>query len=125
MDIVITGGSNGIGKCTVDILKDQGHNVVNIDWRGGDICADLGTAEGRSKAICEVREMLPDGFDGLISNAAIAGIEGQTPAQVVSVNYFGATTLIKGLLDLLEKKRVIVWSLVHQASHMAPEQNIQ
>ncbi len=33
----ITGGSSGIGAKTVELLKSQGHEVVNIDLRKCDV----------------------------------------------------------------------------------------
>ncbi len=104
MIVAVTGGSNGIGKCTVGILKARGHEVINIDRCSGDICADIGTPEGRKSIIREIHERYPDGIDGLISNAAIAGIPGQTAADVLSVNYYGAVSIIEGLFDLLQKR---------------------
>jgi NAD(P)-dependent dehydrogenase (short-subunit alcohol dehydrogenase family) len=44
----VTGGSKGIGEKTVGILRRAGHEVINIDIAGGDICVDLGRA-GRLK----------------------------------------------------------------------------
>ena len=105
MIYVITGGSKGMGAATSQILKTQGHEVLNVDYDRGDICADIGTAEGRSTIIDEVHRRYPDGIDGLISNAGIAGVKGEKPSYVLSVNYFGAVAIMEGLYELVEKKR--------------------
>lgn len=105
MVYIITGGSKGIGKCTVDILRGQGHTVVDVS-RSGDIKADMGKPEDRQRAIAQIHEMFPDGIDGVITNAGIPGfIRGQTAADVISVNYFGTVDMLNGLFDLLEKKK--------------------
>ena len=98
---VITGAGSGIGAATAGRLRADGHRVIGIDLRGGDIAADLGTAEGRAAALAAVREQAPDGIDGLVPCAGIAGYTGTDPALLVSVNYFGAIALVEGLHDLL------------------------
>lgn len=106
MVYVVLGGSKGIGKCTVELLKRQGHTVTDISRHGPDIQADIGTAEGRAFAIRRVHELFPDGIDGLVSNAAIpGGFDGQSVGKVISVNYYGNVAIVLGLLDLLEKKQ--------------------
>lgn len=106
MTYVITGGSQGIGKATVAILQAQGHRVIDISLDGSDIQVDLGTVQGRQEAIRRVHELCPDGIDGLISNAGIPGGTPRQPAsKVISVNYFGALSIIQGLFDLLELKQ--------------------
>jgi NAD(P)-dependent dehydrogenase (short-subunit alcohol dehydrogenase family) len=105
MIYVITGGTKGMGAATAQILKTQGHEVLNIDYDRGYICADLGTIEGRQTIIDEVHNRYPDGIDGLISNAGIAGVKGEKPSYVLSVNYFGAVAIMEGLYDLVEKKQ--------------------
>ena len=45
---VITGASSGIGAKTAEILRERGHEVVNIDLKDGDIEANLATKEGRA-----------------------------------------------------------------------------
>ena len=105
MIYVVIGGSKGIGKCTVDILRSAGHTVVDVS-RSGDIKADIGKPTYRRAVIDVVHTMFPDGIDGLVANAGIpGGIRGQTAADVISVNYFGCVKIIEGLFDLLEKKR--------------------
>ena len=53
---VITGATSGIGAKTASILKEQGHEVVNIDLKGGDINANLASKEGRAAAIDELHK---------------------------------------------------------------------
>lgn len=101
----VTGGSSGIGEKTVDILRGHGHTVLNIDRNGGDINVDLGTKEGRAKAIRELHERCPEGLDGLVSNAGIAGLDRFQPAYVLAVNYFGAVAVMEGVYDLLKLKK--------------------
>ena len=95
----VTGGSHGIGAKTVELLKKEGHEVINIDLLKGDITADLVTLEGRQKVIDELHALHPEGLDGLILSAAVSGACG-----IISLNYFGAVSVIKGTYDLLEKR---------------------
>ncbi len=99
----ITGGSSGIGAQTVKLLKERGHEVVNIDMKGGDIEVNLATKEGRQKTIDELHRMHPEGLDGMILNAGVSAACGN-PELIVSLNYFATTELGRGTYDLLEKK---------------------
>ena len=83
---VITGATTGIGAETRRILQSQGHEVLNIDYKGGDITADLSSKEGRKAAIDHVYEKYPDGIDCLICNA---GVGPTAPAPVIfALNFF-------------------------------------
>lgn len=97
---VITGGSSGIGKRTVEILKERGHETVNIDRKDGDINANLATPAGRSAALEELHRRYPEGIDVMICNA---GVNRNIPL-ILSLNYFGATEMAAGAFDLLKKK---------------------
>lgn len=70
---VVTGGSGGIGGKTAEILRGQGHEVVNVDLKDGDICANLAKAEGREEVIRRIHELYPDGIDGLCCHAGVSG----------------------------------------------------
>ena len=101
----VTGGTKGIGKSTVDILRAQGHDVLNIDIDGGDINADLGTAGGRESAVSQIHKNCPDGLDGLVCNAGIGPIPIFKLSYILSVNYFGTVAIAEGLYDLLKMKK--------------------
>ena len=99
----ITGGSSGIGAKTVELLRERGHKVINIDLKDGDICVNLALNEGREKAIQKLHEMCPDGLDGMICNAGVSGACGNL-SLIISLNYFGTVSLATGVYDLLKKK---------------------
>ena len=77
---VITGGTTGIGAATRKLLLSQGHEVFNIDFKGGDHLADLSSPEGRQSAVDEVFRRYPDGIDVLICNA---GVGPTAPPQTI------------------------------------------
>lgn len=33
---VVTGGSSGIGAAAVTLLRNEGHEVINVDLKNGD-----------------------------------------------------------------------------------------
>lgn len=100
----VTGGSSGIGAKTVELLKQQGHTVYNLDIRNADIEGNLASPEGRENAIAMLHEKCPDGMDGLICCAGVSNACGNLKL-ILSLNYFGSVTLAEGCFDLLQKKR--------------------
>jgi len=98
---VVSGASSGIGAATSTRLMAAGHRVIGVDLRGSEVEADLSTAAGRTEAVRRIAELAPDGVHGVVPCAGIAGLTGTDPALLVSVNYFGAVGLVRGLHDLL------------------------
>lgn len=99
---VITGGTTGIGAATRNRILEQGHEVFNIDFKGGDYLADLSTEEGCKGAIEEVYRRYPEGIDVLICNA---GVGPTAPAEVIfALNFYGCVRMAEGLRPLLKKK---------------------
>ena len=86
----ITGASSGIGAKTKELLIQQGHKVINIDLKDGDICVNLASQEGRQSA-------------GMICNAGVSGACGNL-GLIISLNYFGTVAVANGVYDLLKKK---------------------
>ena len=98
----LTGGTTGIGAAVRKTLLDQGHEVFNIDFKGGDYLADLSTKEGRQGAIDAVFEKYPDGIDVLICNAGVGPTA--PPKTIFALNFFASVQLAEGLRPLLKKK---------------------
>ncbi|MGW9394596.1 short-chain dehydrogenase, partial [Streptomyces diastaticus] len=46
--IVVTGSGSGIGAALATLFRDRGDRVIGVDLRGGEIDADLSTAQGRA-----------------------------------------------------------------------------
>jgi NAD(P)-dependent dehydrogenase (short-subunit alcohol dehydrogenase family) len=98
---VVSGAASGIGAATKERLERDGHRVIGVDLKAADVEADLSTPGGRAAAVAGVRALAPDGVDGVVPCAGIAGYTGTDPALLISVNYFGAIGLVTGLRDLL------------------------
>ena len=93
---VVSGAASGIGAATAAVLRAQGDRVITGDLRDADVIADLSTPSGRADAVTAVRQ-LTDVVHGLVPCAGIAGATGVDSALVVSVNFFGAVALVRGL----------------------------
>ncbi len=100
---VMTGGTTGIGAAAREMLQGGGHEVFNIDYKGGDFQADLSTQEGVDAAVQAVWDRYPDGIDGLISNAGVGPTA--TPEKIFALNFYAGIELAEGLRPLLKKKR--------------------
>lgn len=93
---VVSGAASGIGFATATMLREQGDRVITIDLLDADVVADLSTVAGRASAVAEVQQ-LTDVVHGLVPCAGVAGATGVDPTMVVSVNFFGAVALVRGL----------------------------
>lgn len=106
---VVTGAASGIGAATTARLRADGHRVVTVDRHEADVVADLSTREGRDAAVAGVRATAEGPLRGVVCCAGIAGMTGIDPVLLVSVNYFGTTELVAGLLpDLADGASVVV-----------------
>ena len=101
--IAVTGSASGIGAATAVLLEKHGQRVIRVDWKGGDVVADLGTPAGRAAAVEGIRRAAGASLDGLVSGAGLGPYD--DPAAVVRVNYFGAVAVLDGLRDLLARGR--------------------
>ena len=100
---VITGATSGIGLATRQTLEAQGHTVFNVDYKGGDVTADLTKPGDRDAAVAAVEKAFPDGIDGLICNAGVG--PGAPVATIFALNFFAGVQIAEGLRHLLKKKK--------------------
>lgn len=101
--VAVTGAASGLGAALAKRLRNESRQVIGIDVHpadGVDVVADLGTPDGRARAIAEVERISDGAIDGLVSCAAVSPIH-PDPAVVVSVNHFGALQMLDGLLECL------------------------
>ena len=97
----ISGSASGMGAATRSRLEAAGHRVVGIDRRDAEVCADLGTAEGRAEAVGAVVDAAGGVLDGAVS---AAGLGPPTAGELIArVNYFGSVALLEGLRPALSR----------------------
>ncbi len=100
--IAITGSASGIGAASAARLRAAGAEVIGIDLRAADICADLASAAGRQAAVAALLQRCAGMLDALVLCAGL-GPQSPSPLAVVAVNYFGAVELLDALLPALRR----------------------
>ncbi len=115
----LTGGATGIGAELKRQLVDQGHRVITVDIKEGDIVADLSTADGRQLAVKGIRERAADGLDGFIPCAGLPPVA-RPLSLIASVNFFAVVETIEGIKDLVAKKRGTVLIVASNSAPMVP-----
>lgn len=113
---VVTGAGSGIGATTAGLLTERGDRVIGIDLRGAEIEADLSTREGRDAAVARVGELSNGAIDAVI---ACAGISHPIPATM-SVNFFGVTEVLTGLLPMLARSDAPRAAVVSSMASLQP-----
>jgi NAD(P)-dependent dehydrogenase (short-subunit alcohol dehydrogenase family) len=93
---VVTGAASGIGAATTRLLRDEGHRVITVDQHDAEVVADLASTAGRETAVAQVQD-LTEVVHGVVPCAGVPGLTGVDSGLVVSVNYFGAVSLVRGL----------------------------
>ena len=98
---VVTGSASGMGAATARQLRQQGHTVIGVDLREGEVLADLSSPEGRQGAVKALGQLIEGRLDRLV---CCAGLGPSAPAAAVaSVNYFGVVELLDALLPALRQ----------------------
>ena len=95
----ISGSASGMGAATRSRLEAAGHRVIGIDLRDEEVCADLGTTEGRAEAVDAVADAAGGVLDGAVSAAGLGPPVAGEP--IARVNYFGSVALLEGLRPAL------------------------
>ena len=98
--IAVTGSASGIGAALRSQLEDEGDRVIGVDLRRAEVIADLSNLEGRETAVAEVLTASGFRLDGLVVCAGV-GPQVKSGATIISVNYFGAATILAALRGVL------------------------
>lgn len=109
--ILVTGSSNGLGARLVEVLRNDGHQVIEYDIeRGLDVC---------SPALEGITEL-----DVLINNAGVnlidwlEDITEESWEQVIGVNAKGIMKMTQACLPMLKASKGTVLNIVSNAAHV-------
>ncbi len=109
---VVTGSGSGMGRSTAEQLIWEGHRVIGVDLRGGDVTADLSTKEGRQHALEQIYEKAGGRLDGAVLAAGLGPIPGKEKI-IAEVNYCGIVEILEGIHELLAaagNAKVVIFS---------------
>lgn len=116
---VVSGSASGIGAATASLLRDRGDQVIGIDLKDAEVCADLATREGRASAVEAVLAQSRGVVDVVVACAGLSGID----PKLMAVNYFGVTALLDGLrttlADAAQPRAAVVASISATHPHDA------
>ncbi len=104
---VVSGSASGIGAAVTARLRADGHTVIGVDLHDAEVTGDLATESGRAAAVAAVGG-LTERVDGVVPCAGVAGLTGTDSQLVVSLNYFGAISLVTGLQPLMGEGSSVV-----------------
>ena len=110
MQLVVTGGSSGVGAALVARLTGAGHAVINLDVQApsspvqGSDYRPLDLSD--PAAIAAAVSAMPDQVDGLANVAGIA--RAPQPQKVLAVNFLGARLLTELLTPRIRRLGTVV-----------------
>ena len=113
---VVTGAASGIGQATCQLLKERGEEVIGVDIHSSEINVDLSNEGGRKDGVAEVILKSDGKIDAVIACAGLAN----PIAKTVSVNFFGVTQFLEGLLPTLSKSSAPRVSLTSSMASLMP-----
>ena len=100
--VAVTGSASGIGAAIRARLERDGRRVIGVDLRDAEVVADLASAPGRAAAIAAIEGTSAGRLDGLVVCAGVGPHVADQPL-IVSLNFFGAQTLLDGLRPALAR----------------------
>lgn len=115
----VTGAASGIGKSIKAGLESEAHEVIGVDLRDSDICADLCDAEQLTSVVAEILRRAPQGLDGFVPCAG-AGAENPNKKLIPLVNFFAVVEMVERLMPALEKKRGAVVLMSSNSATLMP-----
>ncbi|MGW2288732.1 coniferyl-alcohol dehydrogenase [Streptomyces phaeochromogenes] len=106
-NIVVTGGSSGIGEATVRSLEAEGAVVTVLDIKApADGHAHVQCSLADPASVAAAVEQLPEQIFGLVNSAGVSGEH--SGEAVMRINFLGLRELTEGLYDRLEPGGAVV-----------------
>ncbi len=108
-NIIVTGGSSGIGESIIDLLLENHGTVINIDVNNNSKTKTIISDITRNKDIKKIINSVPDKIDILINNAGIGlvgNIENTNEKdfdKIFEVNVKGLFNITKALIPRMKK----------------------
>lgn len=108
-NIIVTGGSSGIGESIIDLLLENYGTVINIDVNNNSKTKTIISDITRNKDIKKIINSVPDKIDILINNAGIGlvgNIENTNEKdfdKIFEVNVKGLFNITKALIPRMKK----------------------
>ena len=100
--VAVTGTASGIGAACASTLTAAGYRIIGVDQHEAEVVADLGTVEGRRRAIAGITKASGGSLAALVTCAGLAGAPWRPGSLLASVNYFGTIELLSALRPLLQ-----------------------
>ncbi len=108
-NIIVTGGSSGIGESIIDLLLENHGTVINIDINNNSKTKTIISDITKNKDVEKVVNSVPDKIDILINNAGIGlvgNIENTNEKdfdKIFEVNVKGLFNITKALIPMMKK----------------------
>jgi len=108
-NIIVTGGSSGIGESIIDLLLENHGTVINIDINNNSKTKTIISDITKNKDVEKVVNSVPDKIDILINNAGIGlvgNIENTNEKdfdKIFEVNVKGLFNITKALIPRMKK----------------------
>ncbi len=108
-NIIVTGGSSGIGESIVTLLLDSGANVINIDINDNSKTKTIVSDITKNDDIIKIKNSVPEKIDILINNAGIGlvgNIENTNEIdfdKIIDVNVKGLFNITKAIIPKMKK----------------------
>lgn len=110
----VTGSASGMGAAVVARLRADGHTVIGVDLKEGEVVADLATPAGRRTAARDVLDRAGGVLDGAVLAAGLGPAPGRDRARLIAeVNYLGVVELLdawRPALAAAEQAKVVVFA---------------
>jgi len=108
-NIIVTGGSSGIGESIIDLLLENHGTVINIDINNNSKTKTIISDITKNKDINKIINSVPNKIDILINNAGIGlvgNIENTNEIdfdKIFEVNVKGLFNITKALIPMMKK----------------------